>query len=559
MQGGDPMPLMNVLNQEAQEDQEEIWVGELVQKIQKLKKKPIVNRITMPDRKKPCQVYHVIGYKNKERIEYAVKVAKNEDYQQSEIEALHLMTGDSNYFPVLYHVGQYDGYTVVIMDYSIPCLEYFRGMRGEQRINCVFKMVKEVLYALCDLASQSLTHGDIKPGNIVFIRRRSQDGVEQGQFGLIDLENVRKKGELIPEYRTPGYTPEPTPKVATSFVDLFALGRTAYELLTNESYDDIKDRKQLIDNLQNAIYRYEDKYQKLVDVIKNALVGRYKDPIQMIRELRPSPWSIIDRIKSLFILQIRKSEGTEIQETINTHPTKPEGTNSKGRLVYFPVHKNTVKQQGATIVNSKNKNEVKQEDKEIKECINQFAISMVLFSIYMATIIYAGWGVLHGIGYTGVLLLMAVSGTVCSIGTVILETKRCKKWGVLIPGINLICGLPILLGTNIVSYCSIGLSQLVILVCFLKSILTSVHLYSESVFAVQKYCNGFKLIRTGVNISVTIAISEFAILYLDSLNRFLINTYGLGLKEGVQFMIQIVAEALGKSYLWFEDTLSILF
>jgi serine/threonine protein kinase len=116
----------------------------------------------------------------------------------------------------------------------------------------VLKMLCETAEALDYIHSQGFVHMDVKPSNI-FLSERPKDPTELGKvtFKLGDLGSATRVGgkvkQITPEYSPPEVFLESSAK---PYFDIFALGMTAYVLLTRKI-----DRPDL-NEMNNAIDCY---------------------------------------------------------------------------------------------------------------------------------------------------------------------------------------------------------------------------------------------------------------------------------------------------------------
>jgi len=191
-----------------------------------------------------------------------------------------------------------------------------RDLLNEDSFYYSSKWEQNVLRAICEVAealdyihSQGFVHMDIKPQNI-FLSERPKDPSELGKvtFKLGDLGSaVRINGkvkQITPEYSPPEVFQEP----AKPYFDIFALGMTAYALLTRKI-----DRPDL-NEMNNAIDCYikgdTDCVKKEVEKARMKLMHwninvdpkinpLLKSMLSVEPQRRPTAREVVDMIKKI--------------------------------------------------------------------------------------------------------------------------------------------------------------------------------------------------------------------------------------------------------------------
>lgn len=136
--------------------------------------------------------------------------------------------------------------------------------------DCVLIILVDLCRALSFMHSRNIVHRDIKPSNIMF----TSDGVVKlMDFGLADLNtsNMQKKGTIL--YMAPEIFMENIMEKNRHQLDIFALGMTAYELLTDSIFYTNFTTQQCV-----SLLLHEEQFQKhhthIGEKITNRLLGR---------------------------------------------------------------------------------------------------------------------------------------------------------------------------------------------------------------------------------------------------------------------------------------------
>lgn len=156
--------------------------------------------------------------------------------------------------------------------YTPLTLRTYLERHGRRPTKEVAQIGLELAAAISHLHNHGVTHGDIKPMNIMRAN---------GRWMLADYGLARDLASPSGGGHTPGYCPPAPDRPGTSGADQFALGVVLMELLTN------RPAKTLTKFLATPIdeLRLEDQGERLVEIVRRATAALPEDRFGSIEEL----------------------------------------------------------------------------------------------------------------------------------------------------------------------------------------------------------------------------------------------------------------------------------
>ena len=283
--------------------------------------------VSRSGRGQETEIYRVEGVRNNRSRVYVVKISGY--CRKEEEQALSEMRIRSDYFPVLYHAGIFEGKKILIMDACIPVREMFRKLNRDEYGMFIRKLLCETVYGLMDLAETGRIHSDIKTDNLVYIPRNGEGSTSmQGHFGMIDLGSAVNLGDPLDSY-TKAYAPdmEKYHWRAVHVLDTYGLGVTAYELLTGMSFSKERSEKKLRKDMEDVLSGSEED-QAVLNIILRALNEEYRDLMTLLKDLKGKAFRKANSLTTLSTLSTvcRRNE-TETTRLIE--PRKQEKKKSK--------------------------------------------------------------------------------------------------------------------------------------------------------------------------------------------------------------------------------------
>ena len=156
--------------------------------------------------------------------------------------------------------------------YEPQTLELHLRRRGGRLPPCeVVQIGIQIVDAVAHLHRCGLTHGDIKPANILRVENR---------WMLADYSLIRSVSNPTGEGYTPGYIPPEGP--GTTGADEFALGVVLMEMLTGWSARMLKDFKAT----PTEKFRLDQPGPRLIDIIHKATADDKKDRYRSLEAMR---------------------------------------------------------------------------------------------------------------------------------------------------------------------------------------------------------------------------------------------------------------------------------
>jgi Tol biopolymer transport system component/predicted Ser/Thr protein kinase len=202
---------------------------------------------------------------------------------------------------VLYDVGRQEGADFLVMEYLEGETLAERLTRGALPLDEAMKVAIELADALDKAHRQSVTHRDLKPGNIML----TEGGAKLLDFGLAKLKQGPQSGNTpAPDATTPGtilgtmqyMAPEQLEGIeADARTDIFAFGAILYEMLTGKRAFAGKSQAQLIAAIVSSDPEPLSKSQPMAPPALEYVIRRClaKDPEQRLQ----TAWDLVCQLQ----------------------------------------------------------------------------------------------------------------------------------------------------------------------------------------------------------------------------------------------------------------------
>lgn len=176
------------------------------------------------------------------------------------------------------------------------------------------KIIFSILDGIRYLHSLNIIHGDIKPENILVIKKRNEVKIKICDFGLSRFESIQPDSHILRKMYTLNYKP---PEVKGSHVslksDIWALGCTLYEIYYGRKYfnsncihvssPEVRDRKNLEFNnlISNMLNEDCDMRPTIIEVCKDKIFKEFytKSPEIKMIDKETHIKNLEDKIKEL--------------------------------------------------------------------------------------------------------------------------------------------------------------------------------------------------------------------------------------------------------------------
>jgi len=188
--------------------------------------------------------------------------------------------------------------------YQMNLRHWMEDNYDKSKTNDRYFILHEILVGLCEIHGRGLTHGDIKPGNILVNDRPLKVAI--GDLGFVSLNRYAKVKYTAKVYRESKIRQSPTH-------DLFSLGVLMLELFGRIrirevcSYDELKRiaKEQIKDrSLRNVIYSLVDVNHRARPSAKKLLFDIFKEDISIQLKGDPRSHDTIQCSKAVSLMKL---------------------------------------------------------------------------------------------------------------------------------------------------------------------------------------------------------------------------------------------------------------
>jgi serine/threonine protein kinase len=215
------------------------------------------------------------------------------------------------------------------------------------------KIIHDILCGLIELHDRGLSHGDIKPGNIL-VKDNPLKAV-LGDCGLVSISKYVKTRATTKTYRDPDYG-------NTSAHDMFSFGICLYELVTNKKMskkDEVQKTYTDFKNIVNMNVK-DNKYNKLIISLLQENKDKRPSARDVLRQLFNETPSLPEKFE---LLSSEFPENNDIRDII--------------KVVGYKYKINRITQGYLAVVKFLQKNKIYKEFHEIYSMITLFILSSI--------------------------------------------------------------------------------------------------------------------------------------------------------------------------------------